>query len=381
MTLTGVEFDYLEIKYENETLSGNLLFCWDSEANEYIYISNTGNFGKVSNPSVTINGENSRFSFKLENDSNIYSGGFNPDEARRTFLTFEDRSKLPTTPLKPGDSYNHNLSSNNMVIRTQLYAVGHGTNDCYQVYEGSVVGLNITSWGDATRRTAIANLTVSENSPLVGATSTGEEYVADMVTFTNAAGDNITRLVYKDGDNYKCIDNGEIKDLKLQRQNDTPRLLLGEDYYADGEKYYTGFNLYSRVLFFNTADSPTTTYTVRFDANGGSVTPASAETDADGKLAALPTPTRDGYTFDGWYTKAVGGDKISASNPFTSDTTVYAHWTKKTISGSSGSGTNSGTAIIQSGKTADIGVMIYGMTALLSLTGSAWVANKKRKGK
>ena len=126
---------------------------------------------------------------------------------------------------------------------------------------------------------------------------------------------------------------------------------------------------------------PVVTYTVSFDANGGKVTPASATTGADGKLATLPTPTRSGYRFNGWYTAVIGGKEITEDTVFTENTTVYAHWTKKTPSGSSGSGSNSGTTIIQSAKTADIGVMIYGMTALLSLTGGAWVVNKKRKGK
>lgn len=128
-------------------------------------------------------------------------------------------------------------------------------------------------------------------------------------------------------------------------------------------------------------DIPVTTYTVSFDANGGSVTPANAVTGADGKLATLPTPTRSGYRFNGWYTAVNGGEKVTKDTVFTENTTVYAHWTKKTPSGPSGSGSNSGTTIIQSAKTADIGVMIYGMTALLSLTGGAWVVNKKRKGK
>ena len=72
---------------------------------------------------------------------------------------------------------------------------------------------------------------------------------------------------------------------------------------------------------------------------------------------------------------------MTTDTVFTKNSTVYAHWTKKTTGGPSGSGSNSGTTIIQSAKTADIGVMIYGMTALLSLAGGAWVVNKKRKGK
>ena len=109
----------------------------------------------------------------------------------------------------------------------------------------------------------------------------------------------------------------------------------------------------------------TRAYTVTYNANGGSVSPSSAtatwtfggwatsSTDgatysdqqtvinltttangtynlyatwSGGKLSSLPTPTRSGYTFDGWYTAASGGSKISTSTQFTANTTVYAHW-------------------------------------------------------
>ena len=75
-------------------------------------------------------------------------------------------------------------------------------------------------------------------------------------------------------------------------------------------------------------DIPVVTYTVSFDANGGSVTPASAVTGADGKLTSLPTPTRSGsYSFAGWYTAASGGTQITTAYVFSANTTVYAHWT------------------------------------------------------
>ena len=80
------------------------------------------------------------------------------------------------------------------------------------------------------------------------------------------------------------------------------------------------------------------TYTVSFDANGGSVTPASAVTGADGKLTRLPTPTRSGsYTFKGWYTAASGGTKVTASTVFTENTTIYAQWTYTGGGGGGGS--------------------------------------------
>jgi len=70
------------------------------------------------------------------------------------------------------------------------------------------------------------------------------------------------------------------------------------------------------------------TYTVSFDTNGGIVSLTSAVTGADGKLASLPVPTRDGYTFDGWFTAETGGTQVTESTVFAADTTVYAHWTE-----------------------------------------------------
>ena len=41
----------------------------------------------------------------------------------------------------------------------------------------------------------------------------------------------------------------------------------------------------------------------------------------------MPTTTESGYTFDGWYTAATGGTKISSTTKVTGTTTYYAHWT------------------------------------------------------
>ena len=76
-------------------------------------------------------------------------------------------------------------------------------------------------------------------------------------------------------------------------------------------------------------------YTVTFDANGGSVNPSSATT-KDGKLESLPTPTRGGYDFLGWYTQKDGGDKVTTNTVFTKNSTIYAHWQKESSSGGGG---------------------------------------------
>ena len=88
------------------------------------------------------------------------------------------------------------------------------------------------------------------------------------------------------------------------------------------------------------------TYTITFDAEGG-VLPgaATAETDENGRLAALPTPAREGYTFQGWYTAQEGGVQADVSTVFTADATLYARWTQNsTGGGSSGGGGGGGAA-------------------------------------
>ena len=68
-------------------------------------------------------------------------------------------------------------------------------------------------------------------------------------------------------------------------------------------------------------------YTVTFDANGGTVSPTSGTIGTDGRLASLPTPTRTGYMFNGWYTATTGGTVVTTSTVFSATATIYAQWT------------------------------------------------------
>lgn len=70
--------------------------------------------------------------------------------------------------------------------------------------------------------------------------------------------------------------------------------------------------------------------TVTYNANGGSVSPASAAVTYGGTYPTLPTPTRSGYTFNGWYTAESGGTKITSGSKVNtaSNHTIYAQWTK-----------------------------------------------------
>ena len=62
-----------------------------------------------------------------------------------------------------------------------------------------------------------------------------------------------------------------------------------------------------------------TTYT--FGAGNGTLT-----ANYKNNSVNLPTPTKSGYTFDGWYTQSSGGTKVSNTYTPTVNTTLYAHW-------------------------------------------------------
>lgn len=75
------------------------------------------------------------------------------------------------------------------------------------------------------------------------------------------------------------------------------------------------------------------TYTVTYDAQGGSVTPTSE----DVSTATLPTPTKTDYTFQGWYTSS--GTLISGTYNPTADITLHALWREDACAGGGGGST------------------------------------------
>lgn len=89
---------------------------------------------------------------------------------------------------------------------------------------------------------------------------------------------------------------------------------------------------YAKVVAKGTAHEIVLIHKVTFDAGEGKADAETARTDKDGKLAELPGAVRDGYTFEGWFTVAEGGDAVTADTVFDKDTTVFAHWKKNVVS-------------------------------------------------
>lgn len=71
-------------------------------------------------------------------------------------------------------------------------------------------------------------------------------------------------------------------------------------------------------------------YTITFNPNGGKVEPTSKQTDADGRVpGGYPTPTREGYTFLGWFTDG-DGYKPAETEIWGGNQTLVARWEKTT---------------------------------------------------
>lgn len=78
---------------------------------------------------------------------------------------------------------------------------------------------------------------------------------------------------------------------------------------------------------------------VKFDTQGGSS--INDQTPASGSAVAKPAdPTREGYTFAGWYTDEACTEAYDFSVAVTADMTLYAKWVKNEASSS---GSSSGT--------------------------------------
>lgn len=74
----------------------------------------------------------------------------------------------------------------------------------------------------------------------------------------------------------------------------------------------------------------TASFTVTFDANGGTCAEQSRTIVYGAAVGELPTAQRERYLLDGWFTEREGGELITANTIFTdmSDRTLYAHWVK-----------------------------------------------------
>ena len=89
-----------------------------------------------------------------------------------------------------------------------------------------------------------------------------------------------------------------------------------------GQKYQINDNI---TL---TAKRVANEYTANFNSNGGTTAnPATITKQYGAKLGTLPTTSKEGYIFKGWFTSQTGGSQITADTTMPiNGATYYAHW-------------------------------------------------------
>lgn len=157
-------------------------------------------------------------------------------------------------------------------------------------------------------------------------------YSAGGGVYRYTLGDAEATQIYDAADHYQYCDSPVIAD-------------------ASGNLYY--INDSGTLFKLGAVES----WTVSFNSNGGSACDTKFVATADGKLVKPADPTREGYTFGGWYTDEACTQAYDFSTPVTADMTLYAKWTKNATNpgGNGGSGSNGSNGGAGNGSGAGVG--------------------------
>ena len=94
---------------------------------------------------------------------------------------------------------------------------------------------------------------------------------------------------------------------------------------SGGSQISTSTTITGNVTYYAHWNATYINYTITFNGNGGT-NGASLTKHYGDALGTLPSSSRTGYTFLGWFTAASGGTKISTSTICYGSVTYYAHW-------------------------------------------------------
>jgi len=175
---------------------------------------------------------------------------------------------------------------------------------------------------------------------------------ANDISFSVSATANVSdnqfsgfRIMRYNGDNLvedKWLQSaGQYDVCTFTKENSTTHLIFK----LNGNKMDYGLNV--DISYLPNGTYTASCYLDTFSSSGGSFskvkiesgssrteyTPYARQVTYNSTYGTLPTPTREGYTFNGWWTATSGGSqKISTSIVTTSDHTLYAKWTPSYVS-------------------------------------------------
>ncbi len=232
---------------------------------------------------------------------------------------------------------------NGYIIKSKHYQEQNKVMDLYGNYtaDGTSININTQNNGNAQIWSIYKADDVQLKSPSLSV-SAGNSATNTKFTWSETYGESYYIITIKNSSGvYKKVEgiSGTAYDIVLPAGTYTA--------YVDTVNYYHGKT--SNTVSFTVKDK---TYTVSYNANGGSGVPSS-QTKLHNKTLTLSTTksSRTGYTFKNWNTKSNGsGTSYSSGGSYTANSaaTLYAQWTanKYTVTLNNQSATTAGSTSV-----------------------------------
>ena len=291
--------------------------------------------GKTSYGTYTINEFSGKWLINLNGSTYSLQLGYNTSSSKSAY-----NSHLAISLPDGANNISVYIKTNNSTASGRTFYACNSNNKGYVNSGDGDYGKGSTSSSNGA-----ATIQISGNPSIVYIYPNGTAYI-EYVTVTYDESASCTYTVTFNGNGntggsmsaqeFNC---GESKALTTNAFTKTGHTFAGWATSANGSVTYSDKQ---SVNLSSTNDATITLYarwtpkqiTITWNANGGSVIPTTSSYTYDGSSVTLPTPTRDGYNFKGWYTSASGGSQITeigTTNKPTTNVTYYAQWTEKQL--------------------------------------------------
>lgn len=141
--------------------------------------------------------------------------------------------------------------------------------------------------------------------------------------------------------------------------------------YNAGSKYTTEASVTLYAQYEKELNEEETKYTITFYTNDGTTEKSTKVVNKGDKVVKPEDPTREGYTFDGWYDKKEDGKEYDFTKEVTSDISLYAYWSKI--------GDKTNEDVDKNSKTGDILIFIAWTAGIGALTYSVYYFKSRKE--
>ena len=339
--------DKLTITYNKDNIKGD---------SYYYFKSNKNATSNVNVSSCTLNNDNT-FNCNNDNTTNINSNAWYKTTNKDIELTYSTSGKVNIVARTYDKSNNYAESNKDFNVYKVIFnkgiadKIGDGISDitkmCLADVSGTCsiksptiekLGYNVVGWNtNANATTSSWNANTNKNNvngtyyPIVKAKTIKVIFYRNASTSdSTTATQTFTYGVSGQAFSAKGWTNtGHTMTGWEERQPDKVK-----NYNVNAEVKDTWIDSRAPKIDLYAVWSPNT-YTISYNANGGSGAPtAQTKTYGTDLTLTTSTPTRSGYTFNGWNTKSDGsGTNYSAGGKFTTNanTTLYAKWKQNTF--------------------------------------------------